>query len=463
MVSVVAAHRRPVPLRPIALVAAALVIAAASYLAVTLMPRLADSPTAPAPAAVALPDSGLSIVDPAAPLARIDEVISVWTANLERDGADFIAATHLAELYLSRARLTGLATDYQRSLQAAEQGLRAHPGLLAASALRAQILFASHDFAGAEAAAEALLAEHPELPQALATLGDARLERGDYAGAATAYRRLESDVASPAVTARLARLAAVTGSLDEARALATDALVAAAADTSLEATDRSWYHVLAGALAFQAGDLSGAERAYGAALAAWPGSAQASAGMGRTLAARGRLEDAITHYERATAAAPQPETLVALGDLLVLAGRPKEAATRYAQVRGIAAIEAEAGLHNRALVLFFANHGESVHRAVRLAAAELEVRRDVYGWDAYAWALYAAGRFDEADAAMHRALASGTQDALLDYHAGMIAAANGQPATAVRHLRAALERNASFDALQAERARATLVSLESDS
>jgi Tfp pilus assembly protein PilF len=83
--------------------------------------------------------------------------------------------------------------------------------------------------------------------------------------------------------------------------------------------------------------------------------------------------------------------------------------------------------------------------------------------DAYAWALYAAERFAEADDAMARALSFGTQDALLDYHAGMIAAANGRTDDAARLLQAALERNPGFDPLQAERARSTLATLEAGS
>jgi tetratricopeptide (TPR) repeat protein len=416
-------------------------------------PRSAAGPT---PAGVALPDSP----GPDASLERIDAAIAVWSGNLQRDRADFIAATNLGQLYLERARLTGLATDYDRSLRAVDRGLAANPHLAAGRVLRAQVLFASHDFAAAEAAAAKLLRDHPGLPQALATLGDARLERGDYSGADSAYRELAAKVESPAVTARLARLAAVTGSLDEARALADDALAAATSDATVSASDRAWYQVLVGALAFQDGDIAAATRAYEAALKAWPASPQAAAGLGRALAAQGRLPDAIRMYERAVANAPQPDTLAALGDLLALAGRDDEAQVRYEQVRGIAAIEAEAGLYNRALVLFYANHNESVDRAVRMAAAELEDRADAYGWDAYAWALYAAERFAEAEEAMGRTLSFGTQDALLDYHAGMIAAANGRTNDAARLLQAALERNPGFDPLQAERARSTLATLE---
>ncbi|HET6381258.1 MAG TPA: tetratricopeptide repeat protein [candidate division Zixibacteria bacterium] len=444
--------------RPVAVLAVALLIAAGSH-AVALVGGVAvggPGAAAPVPAEVPLPGA----VGEAQPLERIDRAIATWTGNLERDAADFIAATNLAELYLARARITGLSTDYGRSLSAVEQALDTDPSLVAARALNAQILFASHDFEGAEAAASALLVDHPGLPQALATLGDARLERGDYDGAAAAYGELADAFESPAITARQARLASVTGSLDDARRLAAAATAAAVADGALPAADRAWYHVLEGALAFQAGDLVAAERAYRQALDAWSGSAPAWAGLGRVLAGGGSVDEAIAAYERAVAIVPQPDSLAALGDLLAASGRHAEAETRYAQVRAIGAIEAEAGLHNRSLVLFLANHGEAPARAVEMAAAELAGRTDVYGWDAYAWALYAAGRFDDADAAMTMARVHGTQDAQLDFHAGMIAAALGRTEDATRQLRAALDRNPGFDILQAARARETLAQLE---
>ena len=63
---------------------------------------------------------------------------------------------------------------------------------------------------------------------------------------------------------------------------------------------------------------------------------------------------------------------------------------------------------------------------------------------------------------MQSARAIGTVDPLLDYHQGMIEAALGRTAEARRLLRAALDRNPAFDALQAARARATLASLPAE-
>ena len=43
---------------------------------------------------------------------------------------------------------------------------------------------------------------------------------------------------------------------------------------------------------------------------------------------------------------------------------------------------------NRNLVFAFADHDIKLDRALELARAELEFRRDIYSYDALAWALY---------------------------------------------------------------------------
>jgi len=242
--------------------------------------------------------------------------------------------------------------------------------------------------------------------------------------------------------------------------LAARAIAAANADTTLTATDRSWYLVLSGALAFQAGDVAGAQSVYRAAVDSWPGSYLALAGLARATAAAGDLANAIALYERAVAIAPQPEFVSALGDLYRLTGKSADADTQFATVSAVQQIaSAQRQLFNRQLVLSDANHGARLAEALTMARAELLVRKDVYGWDAYAWALYANGRFAEAQAAIIQAQAQHTEDALLDYHAGMIAAAVGNASRAQQLLTTALARNPGFDPVQAERARDKLADL----
>jgi tetratricopeptide (TPR) repeat protein len=330
---------------------------------------------------------------------------------------------------------------------------------VSAALLQAQVHLARHQFSAARAGSLAVLEAHPRLAAALATLGDAQLELGAYDEAAATYAGLASTTNVPAVTARLARLAALTGALSKGRRLAGEAIEVVAADPDAAATDLAWYHTLAGSLAFQAGDLPGAAAAYRAALDAWPGSAAALAGLGRTLAASGETEAAIATYQRSVAIVPGPDAVAALGDLLTVAGRAAEAEAAHAQLDAVATLAAAAGLHDRQLALFLANHGRDPARAVDVARADLARRGDVYAHDALAWALYAAGDLDAAAAQAAAARALGTEDALLDYHAGMIAAARGDEAEARALLAAALDRNPAFDPLQAPRAAAALAAL----
>ncbi len=117
-------------------------------------------------------------------------------------------------------------------------------------------------------------------------------------------------------------------------------------------------------------------------------------------------------------------------------------------------------LYDRAVALFFANHNIELPTALAYAESELAARQDIYAYDTLAWVLYRLGRFDEARAASDRALQLGTPDAQLHYHAGLIAAAQGDAARATTYLRRALELNPHFDLLQAEAARTALAALE---
>src|SRR5258705_9711008 len=79
----------------------------------------------------------------------------------------------------------------------------------------------------------------------------------------------------------------------------------------------------------------------------------------------------------------------------------------------------------RTLALYLATRHESPEVALRLARAELDSRNDVFTHDALAWSLAAAGNVVEALSEMQRALAEGTEDARLLFHAGIIASQAG--------------------------------------
>ena len=423
-------------------------------------------PSAAAPAGV-LPQASLGPVSgPDGPqlqvagsTAALEKAIGVWTANLGRDPEDFISAQNLALDYYTLGRLTGDIDDYARAQAAVTQGLKAYPNDIGGRTMAALLQYTLHDFAGARTAAQAIYdADHRQL-QALATAGDSELELGDYPAARTTFATLETTQPGAAISARLAHLASLQGHDAEAATLATRAGKEARTEGTT-GTALAYYDYLRGFLAFQAGDLTVASASYEAALKDWPGSYLALEGLAKVRAAQGRTADAIKLYQQAIAIVPQPEYLAGLGDLYQLSGQATLAEQQYKTVRAIAQLQALQGkVYNRQLVLFDANHGENAAEAVSLAEGELAVRKDIYGWDVDAWALLAAGRAADADAAMQHALVLGTNDALLAYHAGMIAHGLGDDARAKTMLLRALALNPGFDPLQAVRARAVLATI----
>ena len=461
----IAAPRLPRPrlrrIRPFLIVAASIAIVGGSYVANALRPAAVPVPVGQlaAPDQAALTGPGDAPVGATAGLAAIDRALKAWTTNLARNSKDFLSATYIATLYDARGRLTGDIGDYSRAQTAVAQALAILPDYATAQVLRARLLQTLHDFPGALAAAQAILQKDPTVLQALATAGDAKLELGDVKGAAAAFVSLEKQAPGPAVTARLSRLAFIRGDTASAVSLAQRAWDEASAAGQTGAS-LGWYAYLAGMTAISTGSPDAALRWFQKANGEWPDSYLAIAGEARAQAALGQTDAAIATYQQAIATAPQPDSLTTLGDLYALKGDGKLAADQYATVEAIGRLAAvNQQVYNRQLVLFSVNHERDLAEALRLAQQELQVRKDPYGYDAEAWALLANGRAVDADAAMTKALAFGTRDALFLYHAGEIANTLGDSARARDLLGQALSIDGALDPLSANRARTALVAI----
>ena len=391
-------------------------------------------------------------------LAALDHEIGLWAASLAANEGDYIAATRLGGLHLQRARITGDLGDYQRALEASERAVAADPIFWAGHTLRATVLFALHDFSGALTEAQTTFAADPTQLDALAVIGDASLELGDVPAAADAYTELLDAAPTPPVWSRLAHLAFLRG--DTRAALDGANRAVAAVDPTEDPAGAAFYRYQLGEIHRSLGNLSDASAAFEDSLDALDGYVPAEAALANVREAQGRRTEAIGLLEAAANARPQPEILAALGDLYALAGDDARAEEQYALVERIGTLaRAGGGIYDRQLILFAADHDRGVDLAVSAAAASLERRKDVYGYDAYAWALLAAGRVDEASAAIADALALGTPDPRIAYHAGMIALASGQEAEARVLLERAVAASAALPPLQAQRANDTLAAL----
>jgi tetratricopeptide (TPR) repeat protein len=443
----------PLPARPwigrrphaIGILAAAALIALASYATTTVRPSAAPLPGREVGSAgvqqVGIPgDAG---GQPAiGSVQQIDHSISAWTANLAANPKDFLSATNLSVLYHARGRLTADLADQQRALDAATAALSIEPKHAPARELIAVIQFTLHDFAGALASAQALYADDPSQLGALATIADAELEMGRGSDARGTYDRLKNLSSGPGVEIRLARLAYVTGDLAGAVAHARSARDAA---TSSD-TDTGFYEYALAEYARLTGDATTARAGYNAALAAGPGDLGALVGLARVDAASGDVDAAIAGLERATAIAPQPESLWLLGDLLAAKGDSKGADDQYATVRLTGTLSRLAGtVYDRQLTAFELDHAGATQDTLAAARASLADRPDFAGHDLVAWALHRLGRDDEATIESEAARATGIVDARVLFHAGAIAVGRGDRVAGEALLRQALALGPALD------------------
>ena len=304
-------------------------------------------------------------------------------------------------------------------------------------------------------------------PAPWALLGDALTDLGRYDEAAAAYGHLhdpaDTQGASPGIAyehdSRVAYLEFLHGNSAGAKKLMRAAISSALA-LHLPRENVAWSNYQLGEICFRGGDLACAEAAYQAGLEVDPNSHRNLAGLAELRAAEGRYDEAISLLKSALGIVPFPMYAAALYDLEIKVGRPGEAARHYDLIQFICRLNpVNERLFYRELALFYADHGLKLDESLSLARQELQVRQDVYTWDILGWVLYKNNHVDEAVLAMLNALALGTEDALLDFHGGMIELRSGHPERARALLERALNLNPSFHLLYSDEARRTLALL----
>ena len=451
--------RHRLPIAPLLALAGAIVIVAGVRLVSSLPARDdlgLDEPLLDAPA------GAVTAVSAADELGQARSDVVFWAARLTAHPGDIVAAVGLGQADLATARLTGDVTAYVRAEAAVDAALKAQPGYAPAISMRAGLLVSLHRFPEARDLATTILARLPDDPTALGVLGDASLELGDLATASRSYRALVTASDGSAAQVRIGRLDFVGG--DVAGAIAADRAAAAdAGDEGLVGTPLAFYSVTLGDALLATGDEARARDAYQAALAVRTDLPSALVGLARIDAFDGNLDSAIAHMDTAIAAIPLPDSLARRADLETLRNAPGDAARAASDLATVGAIARLAGdaayLYDRGTSLFLADHRLDPARAVKLATDELAIRKDIYGYDALAWALLNAGRPADAAAPMQAALAAGTPDARLWYHAGLVAAADGRADEARTDLTRALALGPALDPLSRSRAQAALQGL----
>ncbi len=348
-----------------------------------------------------------------------DIQIRVWRQALDADPTSALALGQLAALHLQRAREGGPYDDYLQAETYARRSLAKRTQRNAnTAATLVSILLAEHRFVDARAVAESLVVREPDVPEYRAALGEVAMELGDDALADRMFRSVWADRGTLTIAARLARWLEVTGHVPEARRLLTVARADAMSRRDVARETKAWFALRVGDLELRAGRLRAADAAFREGLDLEPGDPRLLAAMARTAAVEQRHDDVIRWGEAAIGMQLDPATLGIVGDAYAARGDSAKSAEYFRTLE--VAVSMQPGAYHRAWSLYLLDHDLRVREVLAKAAAELVERKDVYGWDVYAWALEKSGRRDEARAAMREALRLGTPDPLLLRHAERI-------------------------------------------
>lgn len=419
-------------------------------------PRFVDRRTDVA-AAAGLPTMAPVVAD----YLQRDRLVAFWErATNERHRGDFISPRMLAEQYLQRYRERNDIDDVLRAERAAEQSLRAQPvGNLPGMLELAGVDLTLHRFHDALAITKSVERWDSGDPSMWVREASLDLEVGDYAAAAQRLRAVPERDRDDAWRVVESRDLELTGQLGAARRLLAVASAYQNGNFDAPAQQRAWYFFRQGELAFEAGDNAGALADERQAVTMYPAYADAYRTLARIECAQHDWNDCLRDASTSAAEVPYPETLGYEVDAQRALGNAAAAQQTDDLIGAIAHLGDAQHVTDRLLALYDADHHERPQLAYAIARGELRSRDDVFTEDTLAWAAAMDARWTEAERAANRALRYGTQNALLDYHAAVIAQHLGRRALAVRLYARALALNPSFHQTFADDARQRLASL----
>jgi len=383
------------------------------------------------PANAAVFDNPLGLVlTPQAGKSHTDKEISQLQQRIREGRNVELWLDRLGWAFVAKARESFDPGFYKLAEQCARSIETRNPQSQEAILLHAHVLQNLHRFKESESLARRVV-QLRGLSFDYGLLGDALMEQGKLNDAVQAYQQMMSLKPDLRAYARAAHMRWLKGDLEGA--IEAMQLAVSAASPS-DAESGAWVNTRLAFYEFQAGRVSEAKQQCALALSLQNNYPPTLLLQGRILLGQSRYREAVAVLRNATKLNPLPEYQWTLAEALRVAGNENEASEVEAQL-----CQRGATSDPRTLALFLATRHESPETALRLARTELDSRGDVFTHDALAWSLVAAGKVTEAHNEIQRALAEGTQDARLFFHAGIIASQAGQSADPERWLRKASE------------------------
>jgi tetratricopeptide (TPR) repeat protein len=400
--------------------------------------------------------SSSALLLPTANAGSLDGEIASLQQRLREIPDDWRGFAQLGLAYVAQARVTADPSWYPKAEGVLRRSLRLQPDKNVDGALGIGALdLARHDFAAALREGRRASDLNPYSADAYGVIGDALLELGWYDRAFEAFQTMVDTRPDLASYARVAYARELVGDVPGA-----ERAMRMAFDAAGTPSDSAWTAYQLGELAFGSADVGSARAWYARGLDLDPAYVPNLAGLAKVAWARGDDELAIARFTEVVARYPSAEFVGALADLYRATGKPALADRQEAVVAAMHDLATANGVNvDLELALFDADHGDP-EGALAAARAEWARRQSVHVADAYAWALYANGRYQRASTFAERALALGTRSALFLFHAGMIRLELGDEVGARRYLSDAVATNPNFSILHAADAARVLARLE---
>jgi tetratricopeptide (TPR) repeat protein len=349
-----------------------------------------------------------------------DERIAMYSLMAKTKAGDLHYQVLLAGAYIQKTRET---TDYsylERAAGILESVVSADNTQYEARRLLIETQLERHQFAKAAESSRRLIKMDGADPWNWGTLGDALTEMGEYNDAAEAYQKMVTLRPDLASYNRAAHFHFLFNDVPGAIEIMKKAIESGSSSPE----NVAWCMVDLGNIYFKTGQYKEAAQSFTNALRTFRGYNPAYAGLGKTLAETGDLKGAIENYKRAQEITPLPDYAAALFDLYQKTGQPALAKKQMDLLDAIDRVSRATGeTANRNLVFAFADHDIKLDRALALAKGELEFRRDIYSYDALAWALYKNHQYGEAQQYMEKAMALKTPEPMFQRHAEAISQA----------------------------------------
>jgi len=403
------------------------------------------------PADAPTPLQGTTSLQPITGLAPIEDVIELFQERSDAHAKDYISRTQLGVALNAQARESADLAGYAEAEGVLRDALELNPRYSAAKLALAGSLHSQHEFGQALLLATEVQDSDPSELSALALIGDANFELGNYVAAESNYNELVAIERSAPTVSRLARLASIQGDNAGAVELATEALELSDG-FPMRPNAASFYWFQVGHFQFNNGQVDESISSLETALEIDPDSSGTKEKLASIAYATGDLERAGDLYLELIETGPAPDLFGSYADIMRSQGNDERAA-EFDELGQALAVETldDFPAERRHLVDFFLTRDPQLARD--LAQADLVERQDVGAYDTLAWALFHTGDFAESQAAIEMALAEGTQDASMLFHAAAIANANGDAAAAATFAQQALTINPSFHLTDVETAR----------